>query len=335
MKRIFARIAALCMVALAGVTATGCTFETSDWWDQLTCGDHTYEEKEVTKQATCAEEGEVLKVCADCGKEKTFKIEKTEHITEKVAGKAATCTDAGYTEGEKCVVCDEWVTAPEALPALGHDVVEDEAIEAEDCQTPGLTAGSHCKTCGTVLEAQEEVLGTHVDEANDGTCDVCQESIFADATFAKVKVGDAAEGWYRAKYVESVPDEATGGYIFNKIFNFTIDHPSNIVIDDPEIHVRENADFSLKLLYDTMNQFGDGSDNVYYTIDLFASESKEVFLGDVFCTVSVIENVDGYTYFYIHEYEFDIDHSEGSATATVSGFKFTDIQIDIEKVIFE
>ena len=42
------------------------------------------------------------------------------------------------------------------IPATGHTVVTDAAVEAT-CTTDGKTEGSHCSVCGTVIVAQEIV----------------------------------------------------------------------------------------------------------------------------------------------------------------------------------
>ena len=45
------------------------------------------------------------------------------HTEETVAGKAATCTEAGLTDGKKCSVCGETIVAQEEIPA-GHNIVD-------------------------------------------------------------------------------------------------------------------------------------------------------------------------------------------------------------------
>ena len=67
----------------------------------------------------------------------------------------------------------------EILPALGHTIVIDEAVEAT-CTETGLTEGSHCSVCEEILIAQEIIpaLGHTevIDEAIDASCtDSCQE----------------------------------------------------------------------------------------------------------------------------------------------------------------
>ena len=66
----------------------------------------------------------------------------------------ATCTESGV----KTFTCanDASHTYTEKIPALGHSVVTDEAVDAT-CENSGLTEGTHCSVCGEVLTAQETV----------------------------------------------------------------------------------------------------------------------------------------------------------------------------------
>lgn len=66
----------------------------------------------------------------------------------------ATCTESGV----KTFTCanDASHTYTEEIPALGHTVVTDEAVDAT-CENTGLTEGAHCSVCGEVLTAQETV----------------------------------------------------------------------------------------------------------------------------------------------------------------------------------
>lgn len=78
------------------------------------------------------------------------------HVSEVVPGKAATCTEAGLTEGEKCSICGETLKAQEEIPATGHKPVEIPAV-APTCTAVGATAGQKCEVCGAILVAPEEV----------------------------------------------------------------------------------------------------------------------------------------------------------------------------------
>ena len=95
------------------------------------------------------------------------------HAEESVLGYAATCTEAGLSDGTVCSICNTVVVAQEVIPALGHDIAVDEAVDAT-CTEAGLTAGEHCTRCDGATVAQEEVpaLGHDIakDEAKAPTC---------------------------------------------------------------------------------------------------------------------------------------------------------------------
>jgi len=78
------------------------------------------------------------------------------HTPETVKGRAATCTQAGLTDGVRCTECGEWITAQSEIPMLAHTPAEDAAVAAT-CTDAGRTAGSHCSVCGAVLTAQTDV----------------------------------------------------------------------------------------------------------------------------------------------------------------------------------
>ena len=98
----------------------------------------------VTTEATCESTGVrtyTAKVTFE-GKEytdtKTEVIPATEHDTELVGAKDATCTEDGYTGDEVCKVCGVTVKQGEVLPALGHDYKDGKCSRcgAEEPTTP-------------------------------------------------------------------------------------------------------------------------------------------------------------------------------------------------------
>ncbi|MBR6826391.1 MAG: hypothetical protein IKM59_07585 [Oscillospiraceae bacterium] len=72
------------------------------------------------------------------------------HTISTVAGKAATCTATGLTEGAKCTTCNQPLDVQEIIPALGHSVVNVPQIPAT-CTTDGMTAGTKCSRCNVIL----------------------------------------------------------------------------------------------------------------------------------------------------------------------------------------
>ena len=98
----------------------------------------------VTTEATCETDGVrtyTAKVTFG-GKEytdtKTEVIPATDHDTELVGAKDATCTEDGYTGNEVCKVCQTVVKQGEVIPALGHDYKDGKCSRcgAEEPTTP-------------------------------------------------------------------------------------------------------------------------------------------------------------------------------------------------------
>lgn len=68
--------------------------------------------------------------------------------TEKIPGKAATCTEDGLTEGLKCADCGTIITAQEVIKATGHKMAKPVAPAAYDCDK-GYTVEVACENgCG-------------------------------------------------------------------------------------------------------------------------------------------------------------------------------------------
>ena len=130
-----------------------------------------------------------------------------DHTLETLAGKDATCTEAGLTEGQKCTTCGKTITEQTEIPALGHEwndiMAHDEAehwfactrcdekkdkaahsngddsvcdvcgygCEHSDVNAATCGAPSTCKACGTVLAP---ATGEHTyDNDSDATCNGC------------------------------------------------------------------------------------------------------------------------------------------------------------------
>lgn len=132
------------------------------------CGcNHEYDEGEITKAATCKEEGTKTLTCKLCGKEKTETIPFAEHVYDNgKVKKDATCTE----EGEKvltCKVCGAEKT--ETIKMKEHNY--EEVITKEATFTEEGTKTFTCKDCGysyteSIPVRDDKVVLTVIDKIN-------------------------------------------------------------------------------------------------------------------------------------------------------------------------
>ena len=141
---------------------------------------HSYGGWNTKKAATCTANGERVRICGSCGDVQTETIDKLAHKTVKLPGKAATCTETGLTEGEKCSVCGETLKAQSTIAALGHKP-EKLAGKAATCTEDGLTDGEKCSVCDKVLKAQNTIAALgHTSEIVPGKAATCTEDGLTD-----------------------------------------------------------------------------------------------------------------------------------------------------------
>ena len=115
--------------------------------------------RENENAPTCTEEGSYDEAvyCTVCEEElsrKTVKIEAAGHSPELVAGKDATCTENGLTDGEKCSVCGETLKEQETIPALGHDFGEWTTVK----EPTHSAEGEEQRICSRCGEAETRVI---------------------------------------------------------------------------------------------------------------------------------------------------------------------------------
>ncbi len=147
--------------------------ENRDYTDKAA---HSYET--VVTAPTCTEKGYTTYTCSVCGDSYTGdEVAALGHTEETVAGKDATCTATGLTDGKVCTVCGVTTVAQQVIETLPHT---EETIPGKDatCTETGLTAGAKCSVCGTVITAQEEIpaLGHAWDEGKVTTAAGCESA---------------------------------------------------------------------------------------------------------------------------------------------------------------
>lgn len=105
------------------------------------------------KEPTCTEDGYTDYKCNYCFETKHEILPALGHtVVVDKAGKAPTCTDAGYAEISHCSVCNEKTSdgiVLEKLPHNGQKVGED---IAPTCTSTGVDAEIICADCGTTLK---------------------------------------------------------------------------------------------------------------------------------------------------------------------------------------
>ena len=118
-------------------------------YDQPAIGNecnHTWDAGEVTKTATCKEEGEITFTCTKCGETKTETIAKAEHTPVTDAAVEPTCETTGKTAGSHCSVCGKVLKSQDPISALGHDYGEYISNNDATCVKDG-TATAKCSRC--------------------------------------------------------------------------------------------------------------------------------------------------------------------------------------------
>lgn len=163
---------------------------------------HDWDEGEVTKEATCGEDGEMTYTCKACGETKTEAIEATgEHTPgdwELVRDNTfvdSTCTKEGNgTYVKKCTECDEILESENRpIEKKDHEFEQTKVIKEPTCTEEG-EAEVTCVNCGEtsteVIEATGRTPGEAVQEnvvaatcTEDGSydevvyCTVCGEEL--------------------------------------------------------------------------------------------------------------------------------------------------------------
>ena len=132
--------------------------------------EHNFENWEVTREATCKSEGEMIGEC-DCGEKNTTIIPQRNHVlSDWIVSESPTCSVPGLKQ-RICVYCEK-VLDKEELPTTDHTVVKEPGTNAT-CTENGHSEWSYCVTCGTTIEEKEIIPATghsYVDAVTQPTC---------------------------------------------------------------------------------------------------------------------------------------------------------------------
>lgn len=119
---------------------------------------HNWDAGKITKEPTCAEEGEKTYTCQDCLATKTEPIEKKPHTEVKDEAVAPTCQTEGKTEGSHCGVCGTVIKKQEIIPKLAHNWDAGKTTKEPTCNTNGIKTYT-CMSCHTTKTESIAKLG--------------------------------------------------------------------------------------------------------------------------------------------------------------------------------
>ena len=174
--------------------------------------DHIWGEPEITKKATCQEEGVLTYTCSICGETMEDVIPITDHDPVTVPSVPANCQKTGLTEGISCSMCGLVFTPQAILPKTGHTW--------KDTVTPATTSKngklvSACTVCGaakkTTIPKIKTLKLSETEYVYDGTAKKPTVTI-KNADNEKLKEGED----YTLKY--SKGRKAVGAYAVTVTF---------------------------------------------------------------------------------------------------------------------
>lgn len=207
MKKVVRLLLAILMVACLALTVTACKNECAK-------GNHDFSVLEKTDEATCTTPKTLRYKCANCDERhdvtegkalghdpaKTWTAEgnkhfhactrcdahldEADHTPVKVDGTPATCVNTGLTDGSKCGVCNEVLTAQQTIQLAAHTYDEGVVTNQATCHTKGVKTFT-CKVCPAGTAGHTKTEEIDFDTANhDGA-----QSYVADGATHKLVCG--------------------------------------------------------------------------------------------------------------------------------------------------
>ncbi len=112
---------------------------------------------------TCTAPGSKTWKCTACGETYTETYDALGHAPVELAGKPATCTEAGLTVGSKCSRCGQVMKAQESIPALGHSYGKVTVVKQPTCEAEGQSV-QVCSRCQDQKVSSVPALGHEWDQ---------------------------------------------------------------------------------------------------------------------------------------------------------------------------
>lgn len=107
--------------------------------------EHNWCNQKIIKKPTCTEDGEIFRICADCGLREYAILKSTGHRVAYSDTIESTCTNTGITKGEYCSECGEILIEQKTVKRKSHREISKTVYFSNGYKTV-LT----CKDCGKV-----------------------------------------------------------------------------------------------------------------------------------------------------------------------------------------
>lgn len=103
-----------------GIMTYNCTVCREIRTEEIPVLEHVHDYHPTVVAPTCMEQGYTTYTCACGDSYQDNYVTPLGHTEEIIAGKPASCTEPGLTEGKHCSVCNEVLKAQEVVEAIGH-----------------------------------------------------------------------------------------------------------------------------------------------------------------------------------------------------------------------
>lgn len=161
--------------------------KTEEDWDQIDLGagneslkdatqefhEHEYDDGAVT-DPTCTKQGFTTYTCVSCGNSKRDQfVRALGHTPVADAGRPATCTQDGLTDGSHCEVCRAVLKAQKKIKATGHTPAGSGIVSRPaSCTENGILTHT-CKTCGESFTEEIKAVGHSYGEPAETLAPTC------------------------------------------------------------------------------------------------------------------------------------------------------------------
>ena len=151
---------------------------------------HSWNKGQITRKATCTEEGIRTFTCISCKITKTKKIAATGHGATKIRNKKnATCVSNGYTGDTYCITCNKKISSGNVIAKTNHSWDGGKITKKPTTAKTGIKTYT-CRKCSTIkrkviekLKPQKATPGKIIkDKSTNGVYKVLKDGLSVEFT---------------------------------------------------------------------------------------------------------------------------------------------------------